>query len=65
MSYVIVKMIKTKENSSHLPVILLDSTSEVMEFETEQEAEEMRRRFQVNSDSGYSYQIKKIGSDAN
>ena len=65
MSYVIVKMIKTKENSSHLPVILLDSTSEVMEFETEHEAEEMRRRFQVNSDSGYNYQIKKIGSDAN
>jgi hypothetical protein len=64
MSYVIVKMIKTAETSSHLPVILLDSTSEVMEFETEQAAEEMRRRFQVNSDSGYSYQIKKIGSNA-
>jgi hypothetical protein len=64
MSYVIVKMIKSNENSSHLPVILLDSTSEVMEFETEQAAEEMRRRFQVNSDSGYSYQIKKIGSNA-
>ena len=65
MSYVIVKMVKTNENSSHLPVILLDSTSEVMEFETEQEAEDMRRKFQVNSDSGYSYQIKKIGSNAN
>jgi hypothetical protein len=64
MSYVIVKMIKTAENSLHLPVILLDSTSEVMEFETETEAEDMRRRFQVNSDSGYSYQIKKIGSNA-
>ena len=64
MSYVIVKMVKANENSSHLPVILLDSTSEVMEFETEKEAEEMRRRFQVNSDSGYSYQIKKIGSNA-
>ena len=64
MSYVIVKMIKSNENSSHLPVILLDSTSEVMEFETEQAAEEMRRKFQVNSDSGYSYQIKKIGSNA-
>lgn len=64
MSYVIVKMIKTAETSSHLPVILLDSTSEVMEFETETEAEDMRRRFQVNSDSGYSYQIKKIGSNA-
>jgi hypothetical protein len=35
-----------------------------MEFETETEAEDMRRRFQVNSDSGYSYQIKKIGSNA-
>ena len=65
MSYVIVKMVKANENSSHLPVILLDSTSEVMEFETEQEAEDMRRKFQVNSDSGYSYQIKKIGSNAN
>ena len=65
MSYVIVKMVKTNENSSHLPVILLDSTSEVMEFETETEAEDMRRKFQVNSDSGYSYQIKKIGSNAN
>jgi hypothetical protein len=64
MSYVIVKMVKTAENSSHLPVILLDSTSEVMEFETETEAEDMRRRFQVNSDSGYSYQIKKIGTHA-
>ena len=64
MSYVIVKMIKTAETASHLPVILLDSTSEVMEFETETEAEDMRRRFQVNSDSGYSYQIKKIGSNA-
>jgi hypothetical protein len=65
MSYVIVKMVKANDASSHLPVILLDSTSEVMEFETEQEAEEMRRRFQVNSDSGYSYQIKKIGSNVN
>ncbi len=62
MSYVIVKMVKANDISSHLPVILLDSTSEVMEFETEQAAEEMRLRFQVNSDSGYSYQIKKIGS---
>ena len=63
MSYVIVKMVRTSDGSSHLPVILLDSNSEVMEFENETEAEEMRRRFQVNSDSGYSYQLKKIGID--
>jgi hypothetical protein len=61
MSYVIVKMVRTSDGSSHLPVILLDSNSEVMEFENETEAEEMRRRFQVNSDSGYAYNIKKIG----
>jgi hypothetical protein len=34
-----------------------------MEFENETEAEEMRRRFQVNSDSGYAYNIKKIGGN--
>ena len=61
MSYVIVKMVRTSDGSSHLPVILLDGNSEVMEFENENEAEEMRRRFQVNSDSGYVYNIKKIG----
>lgn len=61
MSYVIVKMIKTSDSKSHVPVILLDSSSEVMEFETPEEAEEMRRRFQINSDSGYAYQVKKIG----
>jgi hypothetical protein len=54
-------MVRTSDGSSHLPVILLDSNSEVMEFENETEAEEMRRRFQVNSDSGYAYNIKKIG----
>ena len=62
MSYVIVKMVRTSDGSSHLPVILLDGNSEVLEFETEQEAEELRRKFQINSDSGYSYQIKKIGN---
>ena len=63
MSYVIVKMIRTSDGSSHLPVILLDGNSEVLEFETEKEAEDLRRKFQVNSDSGYTYQIKKIGNN--
>jgi len=63
MSYVIVKMIKTAKGSPYLPVIILDGGGEVLEFETIEEAEEMQRRFQVNSDSGYSYQIKKIGTN--
>jgi hypothetical protein len=61
MSYVIVKMIEVSNQKPHVPVILLDNSSEVMEFESEEEAEKMRRRFQLNSDSGYVYQIKKIG----
>jgi succinate dehydrogenase/fumarate reductase cytochrome b subunit len=30
-------------------------------FETKEQAEEMRLRFEVNSDSGYKYRVKKIG----
>lgn len=54
-------MIKSPNGKSHVPVILLDSSSEVLEFTTLKEAEEMQMRFQVNSDSGYVYYVKKIG----
>ena len=33
-----------------LPVILLDSEGEVLEFSTKEVAEEMRIKFEVNSD---------------
>ena len=46
-----------------LPVILLNGESEVMEFDTIDEAEEMRNRFEVNSDSGHRYVLKKIGHE--
>ncbi len=57
--YVIVKHIKT-ENKTKVPVILLDSQGEIWEFETEKEAEEMREIFELNSDSGHKYEVKKI-----
>ena len=57
--YVIVKHIKT-ENKTKVPVILLDSQGEIWEFDTEKEAEEMREIFELNSDSGYKYEVKKI-----
>jgi hypothetical protein len=41
----------------------LDGEGEVLEFETLLEAEDMRARFEVNSDSGYKYRIKKIGEN--
>jgi hypothetical protein len=63
MSYIIVKMIKVlDETSKKLPVVLVDSTSEVMEFETYEEAEDMCTKFQINSDSGWDYMVKKVGS---
>jgi hypothetical protein len=57
--YVIVKHIKT-ENKKRLPVILLDSQGEILEFDTLESAEKMREIFELNSDSGHTYEVKKI-----
>jgi len=61
MSYIIIKMVKDAIREKELPVIILDSADDVLEFETKEAAEEMRRRFEINSDSGYKYRVKKIG----
>ena len=62
MSYVIIKEIKS-HNGQILPVILLDSHADVMEFETREEADKMAEILKVNSDSGHNYRVKKIGSE--
>ena len=54
-------MVKDPLRDKKLPVIILDSAGEVLEFNSLEDAEEMRTRFEVNSDSGYKYRIKKIG----
>jgi hypothetical protein len=61
MSYIIIKTIKDQRSEKELPVIILDSEGEVLEYDTIEGAEEMRARFEINSDSGYKYRIKKIG----
>lgn len=61
MSYIIIKFVKDSNREKELPVIILDSEDDVLEFDTKEEAEEMRLRFEVNSDSGYKYRVKKIG----
>jgi hypothetical protein len=58
--YVIVKHIKLEDNRKKVPVILLNSESEIWEFDTEMEAEIMKETFQLNSDSGHIYEVKKI-----
>ena len=57
--YVIIKHVKT-QNGRFLPVILLDTQGEVWEFDTEKEAEKMREVFELNSDSGHKYEVKKV-----
>ena len=60
--YVIVKHVKMNSNpmSNKVPVILLNTDTEVWEFETEKEAEDMKDIFQTNSYSGHVYEVKKI-----
>jgi len=63
MSYIIIKMIKDLRSEKELPVIILDTEGEVLEFDTREETEDMRARFEINSDSGHKYRIKKIGEN--
>jgi archaellum biogenesis ATPase FlaH len=58
--YVIVKHIKNKKTKKTLPVIIIDSQSEILEFDTEQEASELCVILNANTDSGYLYTIKKV-----
>jgi len=57
--YVIIKHVKGAMGK-RLPVIILNSDTEVWEFDTAEEAEEMKEIFQTNSDSGHKYEVKKI-----
>jgi hypothetical protein len=58
--YVIIKHVKMSDNKKRIPVILLNSQSEIWEFEKRDKAEEMKEIFQNNSDSGHEYEVKKI-----
>jgi len=60
MSYLIIKEIKSN-NGKVLPVVLLDSQADVMEFENREEADKMAAVLNINSDSGHTYRVKKIG----
>ena len=60
MSYLIIKEVKS-DNGKVLPVVLLDSQADVMEFDNREEADKMAAILNVNSDSGHTYRVKKIG----
>lgn len=61
MSYVMIKTIRDVVKQVDLPVIMLNSQSEILEFETEEEALQLAELMNANTDSGHKYSIKKIG----
>lgn len=58
MSYVIVKHVQVE--GKELPVFLVDEQNEVLTFGAIEDAEDYRKIFQINSDSGHRYEIKMI-----
>ena len=61
--YVIVKYIKN-EFGNEMPVLIVDTHSEVLEFNTPEEAEEVKNLFQSNANRGYRYIVKEVGSNS-
>jgi hypothetical protein len=57
--YVIVKHVKT-QNNRLLPVIMLDTQSEVWEFDNKDKAQEMVNILNTNTDSGHKYEVKQV-----
>lgn len=57
--WVIVKNVKY-DSGKILPVILIDSENEILEFKNYEDAEKLKNLFELNSDSGHKYEVKKI-----
>jgi hypothetical protein len=57
--FVILKFIKNNKGVE-MPVIIIDTHNEVLEFDTFEEADKMRDIMEKNSDSGYKYEVRKI-----
>jgi hypothetical protein len=57
--YVIIKHVKT-QNNRLLPVIMLDTQSEVWEFDNKDKAQEMVNILNTNTDSGHKYEVKQV-----
>lgn len=61
-TYIIIKSIEQGGGKPNLNVIILDWDTTVLEIIGLEKANRMRELFQMNSDSGHTYEIKKIGS---
>jgi hypothetical protein len=57
--YSIVKYIKNN-NDVEMPVLIVDTHSEILEFNTLEEAEKVKELFQATS--GYRYEVEKFST---
>lgn len=58
--YVIVKHVRNERTGKTLPVIMIDSQAEILEFEEKKEAEKLCDILNSNTDSGHLYTIKEV-----
>ena len=49
-----------QDNKKRVPVIILNGFHEIWEFNTFEEADDMRKVFELKSDSGHTYEVKKL-----
>jgi hypothetical protein len=61
-SYIIIKKVENSRGVT-VPIIMLNGLSEVMEFDDYDSANKMAQLFEVNSDSGWKYTIRKISGN--
>lgn len=61
-SYIIIKKVENSRGVT-VPIIMLNGLSEVMEFDDYDSANKMAQLFEVNSDSGWKYIIRKISGN--
>jgi hypothetical protein len=59
MRYIIIKHVPISSEQT-LPVIMLDTHSEVWEFENKDEAEKIASILETNSYSGSKYEVKTV-----
>ena len=61
-SYIIIKKVENSRGVT-VPIVMLNGLSEVMEFDNYEEANKVAQLFEVNSDSGRKYTIRRISGN--
>jgi hypothetical protein len=58
--WIIIKKMELNDKGVKVPVVIIDTHGDVLEFDDYAEAEKTRLLFQSNSDSAHEYVLKEI-----